>query len=70
MESKTFVGKDQYDVDQQIWNWRNTNPHIKIVKTYPAVDLGLPMKTPVPNYGPIASPQDRVSVKIDYETSN
>jgi len=36
MESKSFSGKNQYDVDQQIWNWRSAHPHIKVVKTHPA----------------------------------
>jgi hypothetical protein len=70
MESKTFTGKDQYDVDQQMWNWRSSNPNIKVVKAHPAEDLELRMRAPAPNHRPIASPQDRVSVKVDYETSN
>ena len=70
MDKKTFSGKDQYDLDQQIWNWRSANPHIKVVKTHPVENIELRMTSPTPNFGLIKPPQDTVSVTIDYEKSN
>jgi hypothetical protein len=70
MESKTFTGKDQYDVDQLIWNWRQNNPSIKALKTHSPVALEQRMTAPTPNHGPIMPPQDMVSVTVDYENLN
>jgi hypothetical protein len=69
MESKTFTGKDQYDVDRQIWDWRQANPTIKVVKTHSAEEIPLRMRASSPNHGPIPPAQDRVSVKVDFASS-
>lgn len=64
------TGVDKYDVDQKIWNWRNANPTIKVIKTYPAETLPLHAKSPTANHARKGAPQDRLSVKIDYEQPN
>jgi hypothetical protein len=70
MESMTFSGKDQFEVRQKLEAWRRANPNLKIVKIHPAEYVPPKMNVPSPNHGPLPPAQDRVSVKIDFESSN
>ena len=41
MPTKTFEGKDQTDLDKQIWDWKSLNPKVKELKRHPVERLPL-----------------------------
>jgi hypothetical protein len=59
-----FKGKDQYDLDQQVWNWRSANPQLKVTKIHPTEQLPLQAYNPYP-VRKIAA-RDTVSVLVEY----
>lgn len=66
MKSKTFEGKDEFDLDQQVFAWRLANPKALTEKTHPDEDLPVGVarragtqKNSAPNL---------VRRRIDYET--
>lgn len=65
MLSKRLIGKDQYDLDQQIWVWRSNNPNLRITRIHPTEDLDVIASAPLPLRKIDA--KDRVAVVIDYE---
>jgi hypothetical protein len=62
MKTKMFIGKDEHDLETQIWAWTSFNPGIAIKKWRPIEKLDLAGDT----HPSLANP-DAVSVKIDYE---
>ncbi len=68
MPTKTFEGKDQPDLDKQIWDWKSINPKFKELKRYPVERLPLNMTNVTPGTKIIS--QNLVSIRIDYEESN
>jgi hypothetical protein len=69
MQSKTFKGKDKFDLETQIHKWRSVNPHIVLKKRHP-IEI-LPVEATRATFGsPIPEPQDTVSIRVDYEDPN
>lgn len=60
----TFKGKDQYDLDKQLWDWRSANPKVKVTRTGPVKSI-LEAHT-MQRWEPIV-PRDTVSMSIQYE---
>jgi len=65
MKSKTFRGKDAYDLDKQEWDWRTANPSIKIINRH--LDEQLPLNSRPVKPGTTLTADDTVERKIDYE---
>ena len=68
IKSKTFTGKHKSDLDRQIWHWRSANLHISVNKVHPIKDIPLRLHRPRVRLS-TSNPQDRVSIKVDYEGS-
>jgi hypothetical protein len=68
MPSKTFEGKDETDLEKQIWDWKSVNPRIKLAKRNSTERLPLKMNK-ITRSVKINSP-NLVSIRIDYEESN
>ena len=62
-----FNGKDQFDLDQQIWAWRSGNPRLRVTKVHPTEELPLSVSSPYPMRKIL--PKDRLSVLVEYEES-
>ena len=69
MPSKTFEGKDKYDLDKQIWDWKSANPKVKELKRESIKSLPLTVTAPTMPYAKKESP-NIVSIRIDYDDSN
>jgi hypothetical protein len=65
MPTKTFAGKDDVDLQKQIWDWKLANPKAKELSRKEAETLPLDM-TSMKIGAPIAT-RDRVSIAIDYQ---
>ena len=65
MKSIVFTGKDKFDVEKQIWDWRSAHPKVIIEKIYP--EEMLPVEYKKPALGSKILAADTVSKKIDYE---
>lgn len=68
MPSKIFEGKDKFDLDKQMWDWKSANPKIKELKRYPIERL--PWNVSKGAHGAKLSSPNVVSIRIDYEESN
>jgi hypothetical protein len=66
MESKTFEGIDDADLERKIWDWQTAN-RVRITKRHPVERLPLAMKTVVPGYPKIVTESAAVSIRLDYE---
>jgi hypothetical protein len=66
MKTKVFTGKDEHDLEVQIWGWRSSNPGFSIKKRFPVERLDLNMTPTKTNYAPLTA-RDTLSAKIDYE---
>jgi hypothetical protein len=62
--TKVFTGKDKYDLDKQLWDWRSLHPRARIETTHPDVRLPLEMQGRRP--GGILIATDALSRQIDY----
>ncbi len=65
MESIFFEGKDDADVERQIWDWQSAN-RIRIIKKHPLEKLPISAKKVDPGYPKIVA-ANAVSIRIDYE---
>jgi hypothetical protein len=64
-KTRLFKGKDKYDLDQQLWEWRSTHPQAFNVKEGP--DNWLPISfRPILRFAKIVYP-DLVSRLIEYD---
>jgi hypothetical protein len=66
MKTKVFTGKDEHDLEVQIWGWRSSNPGFSLKKRYPVERLDLDITPVKNNYAPLTA-RDMVSAKIEYE---
>ena len=67
MKSETFKGKDQFDLNKQIWDWKTGHPKAVIKKTH-SVEKSRVDATPVKRTGVKKIPAPNlVSVRVDYE---
>jgi hypothetical protein len=41
MKSRTFDGKDDRDLEEQLWQWRSTNPNVVVKYKHPIERLPL-----------------------------
>ena len=69
MQSKTFTGKDKFDLDQQIRNWQLANPHVAVKKIYPAEKLPIEITKSAASLAKKEA-QNTFSIRVDYEDSN
>jgi hypothetical protein len=67
MKSKVFTGYDTYDLDRQVWHWREANPEIKLLKQHPDEQLALEFK-PI-RRGEVIEYADMLSRRVDYEVT-
>jgi hypothetical protein len=67
MQTKTFRGKDEIDVKQQLWAWRNANPNVVVTREHPVEALPLDMR-PVGGYAKLEA-ADQVTMRVDFEQS-
>jgi hypothetical protein len=63
--TKTFTGKDSYDLDKQLWDWRSDNPLAVITKVHSDEALLLEMASV--RYGEKILSPDLVSRRIEYQ---
>ena len=68
MLTKTFEGKDDADLDKQIWDWKSANPKIKELKRHMVETLPLSMTTTV--IGAPLKSHNRMLIRIDYESTS
>jgi hypothetical protein len=64
-KTRLFTGKDGYDLDRQLWDWRSANPAAINVKQAPDKPLPLDMTTPS-RFAKIV-PTDMVSRLVEYD---
>jgi hypothetical protein len=69
MKSETFKGKDKYDLDKQIWDWRSAHPNFVVKKTHPIEKLPVDLSKPVSQFAKKIPAADCVSIRLDYEDS-
>jgi hypothetical protein len=65
VKSKTFAGKDERDVENQILKWRANNPHVAVRKIHP-VKRADPVGNPTSRFLK-ATARVRVTRTIDYQ---
>ena len=65
MKTTTFTGKDERDLEIQIWQWRS-NPSIIVKKRHPMVKFDPNMAPVSGNYAPLTA-RDTMSVRVEYE---
>jgi hypothetical protein len=65
MKTLTITGKDEFDVEQKLWNWRSANPRAVVTTKHAVERLELRMQYPK-KYEKILAP-DTVSMRIDYD---
>lgn len=68
MNTKTFTGKDQADIDRRIWEWQTAVPGILIATRHPLKWLARDLQTDLRKYKIKAT--DLAIQRIDYENSN
>jgi hypothetical protein len=64
MKSKTFMGKNETDLEKQLWDWRQSNPKAIVTSKHPIERLS-PEAKPVDKYAKLQG-ADSVSMRIDY----
>ncbi len=67
MKSKTFEGKDKFDLDQQVVAWRSANPKAVIKKTYPDENLPVHATKPTSMFAKKDPAPNLIRRRIDYE---
>jgi hypothetical protein len=65
MKSRTFDGKDDRDLEEQLWQWRSTNPNVVVKYKHPIERLPLEFRERKP--GSKVSAANLVSMRVDYE---
>ncbi len=65
MKLRTFEGKDEQDLEQQLWEWRSANPGVVVKHTHPIE--GLPLELQERKPGSKIEPKNLVSMRVDYE---
>jgi hypothetical protein len=65
MKTLTITGKDEFDVEQKLCNWRSVNPRAVVTTKHAVERLELRMQYPK-KYEKILAP-DTVSIRIDYD---
>ena len=65
MKSMTLKGKDETDLEKQLWDWRSDHPNAIVTTKHPIEQLILEMKDPVGKFGKLQA-RDSVSMRIDY----
>ena len=66
MKTHTFIGKDEFDLEQLLWNWRSTNPRVVVTTKHPVERLERRMQSPKKYEKLLAA--DTVSMPIDYDS--
>jgi hypothetical protein len=69
MESKTFEGKDRFDLDKKLWDWKLSKPDARIIETHSMKGLPARFNKSDSKFARIGPPPDLVSITIDYEES-
>ncbi len=69
MKSKTFKGKNEADLEQQIWDWQKSQT-VTIKEKHPIELLPLEVTKPAFKFAPLPPLADAVSIRVDYEDSN
>jgi hypothetical protein len=64
MKTTTFKGKDEPDLEKQLWDWRQANPKAVNITRHPIERLPLEMKAVV--MGVKMQATDLVYIRIDY----
>jgi hypothetical protein len=64
MKSMTFRGKDETDIERQLWDWRSANPKAVVTTKHPIEHL-IPEMKPVSRFAKLQA-VDLVSMRIDY----
>jgi hypothetical protein len=64
MKSMTLKGKDETDLERQLWDWRSANPKAVVTTKHP-VEYPTPEMKPVSKGGALQG-ADLVSMRIDY----
>jgi hypothetical protein len=64
MKTITFRGKDEVDIERQLWDWRMANPKAVISTKHPIERLPLGMSSPT--MGAKRQALDTVLMRIDY----
>jgi len=70
MKSKMFEGKDEYDLNSQIYVWQLANRKIIIKQKHPIERLAIKASQPADIYAKKEPAPNLVSVRVDYEESN
>jgi hypothetical protein len=65
MKATTFRGKDEVDIERQLWDWRTANPKAVISTKHPIERLPLEMSPPT--VGTKMQAPDSVLMRIDYK---
>ena len=65
MKTTTFTGKDERDLESQIWRWRS-NPSIIVKKRHPVEQFDPNIASVTGKYAPLTA-RDTMSVRVEYE---